>query len=413
MVSRFKFDEWSHLYAARTSSLKSSEIRDLLSVSTRPDIISFAGGLPSTQDFPMQKFIDAATEVINKEGAIALQYGPSEGHKGLIKQIQKIVKKEGINADPENILVTSGSQQALDILGKILIDPGDKIIVEAPSYVGALNAFVSYQADFVPIPLDDDGIQINSLSNKLRELKKQNKPPKFIYLVPDFHNPAGTTMSEEKRKKIISLAKEYKTLIIEDNPYSQLRFEGTTIPPIRSLDDSIVYLGTFSKIFSPGLRLGWVIAPSSIYEKLIFAKQAADLCTSSFAQRVVELFFEDGLWENYLKDLIDCYRKRRNVMLKALEEFFPEEAEWTKPEGGLFVWVKLPEYIDTTKMLAEAVREKKVAYVPGRAFFVNGKGANCMRLNFSYPQEDEIYEGIKRLSVVVKKQMELYRSFNI
>jgi 2-aminoadipate transaminase len=361
----------------------------------------------------MQKFIDAATEVINKEGAIALQYGPSEGHKGLIKQIQKIVKKEGINVDSENILVTSGSQQALDIIGKILIDPGDKIIVEAPSYVGALNAFVSYQADFVPIPLDNDGIRINSLANTLRELKKQNKPPKFIYLVPDFHNPAGITMSEEKRKKIISLAKEYKTLIIEDNPYSQLRFEGTTILPIRSLDNSVVYLGTFSKIFSPGLRLGWIIAPSSIYEKLIFAKQAADLCTSSFAQRVVEVFFKDGLWKNYLKDLIDCYREKRDVMLGALEEFFPKEAEWTKPEGGLFVWVKLPEYINTTQMLAEAVREKKVAYVPGKAFFADGKGTNCMRLNFSYPEKDEIYEGIKRLSVVVKKQMELYKSFNL
>ncbi|MDP3013636.1 MAG: PLP-dependent aminotransferase family protein [Candidatus Subteraquimicrobiales bacterium] len=405
------FDKWAKLYAERTKSMRSSEIRDLLNVTARPDIISFSGGLPETKSFPMEIIVEIVRHLMHKEGSVALQYGNSEGYTGLVSLIVNLMKEIGIDAEEEEIIITDGAQQGLELLGKVFINPGDTVIVEAPSYVGGLQAFSSYQANLVSVPLDKDGLRTDLLKDTLENLKKQKKIPKFLYTVPTFHNPAGVTLSLERRKELLSIVKEYDLLVVEDDPYSWLQFEGERLRSLKSLDESIVYLSTFSKIFAPGLRIGWVAAPRPIIEKLIFAKQAADLCSSSFTQRVIAEYFSNYPWKIYLNRLIDIYLERRNAMIKALEEFFPQEASWTNPGGGLFLWANLPDYVDTTEMLAEAINEAKVSYVPGRAFFADRSGQNYMRLNFSYPSADEIYEGIKRLAKVAKTKISLYQAF--
>lgn len=409
MVREFIFDKWQDLYAERAQNLKSSAVRDLFIVATRPDIISLAGGMPCTNYYDYDEIVDMVKQTMKKEGAAALQYGTSEGHLGLKEMIADFLKEEGIKTDTEDMIITDGAQQGLEFLGKIFIDPGDKIIVEGPSYVGALQAFGSYQADYVSVPLDDDGLDVKELEKRLKEMRQRKERPKFLYVVPNFHNPAGVTLSQERRKKILELSQEYGLLVIEDNPYGRVRFEGTDLPSLRASDENIVFLGTFSKMFSPGFRLGWIIAPTPIIEKINYAKQAANLCSSSFSQRCVEEYLAHHPWRTHLNNLIDIYRRRRDTMLKALEEFFPEGSSWTRPAGGLFVWATLPEYFDTTEMLAEAINEK-VAYVPGRAFYPDGRGQNCMRLNFSYPEEEKIYEGIKRLGKVIKRYSAIYRS---
>lgn len=415
MASQFKFDKWLHLYAERTAGMKSSEIRDLLSVTARPDIISLAGGLPCTQFFPVDKLVEATRQVMLKEGSAALQYGPSEGYEGLREYLVEMMREEEIYVEPEDILITDGAQQGLDLISKIFINAGDKILVEAPSYTGGLNAFASYQARIISLPLDDDGLRVDLLGKQLEEIKNTSDAawlPKFIYVIPNFHNPAGVTLSEKRRSKLLVVAKKYGLLVLEDNPYGRLRFEGRSLKSLRAMDDSVVYLSTFSKIFAPGVRLGWVIAPRPILEKLIFAKQPANLCSSSLTQRIVEKYLRTNRWQDHLSELVKIYCERRNAMLQALEEFFPKEAQWTRPQGGFFVWVTLPEYVDTTEMLAAAISEK-VAYVPGRAFFADGSGGNTMRLAFCYAEKEAIYEGVKRLGKVVKRKMELYRSFQI
>ena len=409
MSPELHFDKWIDLYASRTTSMKASEIRDLFVVASRPDIISLAGGMPETRSFPMEKVVDATRKAMESDGSAALQYGSSEGHIGLKEVIVGLMATDGIKVHPEDIIVTGGGQQALDLLGKVFINPNDKILVEAPSYVGAIQVFNSYQADMISIPLDEHGLQVDLLKKELEDLQAKGERAKFIYVVPDFHNPAGVTLSAERRKKLLALSEEYKLLILEDNPYSRLRFEGDHLKPMRSENPLVVYLSTFSKIFSPGVRLGWITAPRPILEKLNLAKQAADLCTSSFAQRVVCEYFKGDFWEKHVNHLANTYRNRRDAMLAAMEEFFPQEVTWSVPHGGLFLWAILPEYIDTTELLAEAISEK-VAYVPGRAFFPDRSGKNCMRLNFSYPNEKEIHTGIKRLAKVIKDQMALYQS---
>lgn len=408
-MPKYQFDKWTDLYANRTGGLKSSAIRDLLSVTQRSDIISLAGGTPYTRDFKLEKIVSATTACMLNQGNDALQYGGSEGHVGLKKHIVKMMSADGINVDTEDFIVTGGSQQALDLIGKIFIDPGDVILVEAPSYLGALDAFTCYEPKVVSIPLDEDGVRVDELEARLRELAAAGIKPKFMYLVPNFHNPAGVTLSAERRRRLIELSREFGLLLVEDNPYGRLRFEGEDIPSLRALDEHVIYLSTFSKIFSPGIRLGWIMAPHPILEKIIFAKQSADLCSSSFTQRVVEEFLNENELDPYLNQLVKTYRSRRDAMLAALDEFFPPEATWSRPRGGFFVWARLPEFIDTTEMLAEAIGQK-VAYVPGRAFFADGSGANFMRLAFCYPSEEDIHEGIKRLAGVVKDQISLYHS---
>ena len=408
-MTKYRFDKWTSLYANRASRLKSSAIRDLLSVTERSDIISLAGGLPYTREFKMETMVSATSACMLRQGNEALQYGASEGHIGLKKHIVSIMAGDGIEVDEEDFIITDGSQQALDLLAKVFIDPGDVVLVEAPSYLGALNAFEGYEPEVVGIPLDDEGLRVDKLEDRLKAMAAGGIKPKFMYLVPNFHNPAGVTLSAERRRRILELSREYDLLLVEDNPYGRLRFEGEDIPSLRALDDHVVYLSTFSKIFSPGLRLGWIVAPHPILEKIIFAKQSADLCSSSFTQRVVEEFLNANDLNNYLSQLVDRYRSRRDAMLGALKEYFPEETGWTEPQGGFFVWASLPKFIDTTEMLAEAINQK-VAYVPGRAFFADGRGANFMRLAFCYPTEAQIDEGIKRLAGVVKDQISLYHS---
>jgi 2-aminoadipate transaminase len=318
------------------------------------------------------------------------------------------MRAEGMEADEDEMLVTTGGQQVIDLVCKTLLDPGDVVVCEAPTYPGAVPTFSTYQATVVQVTMDRDGMRTDELESTLDELERSGHRPKFIYTVPNFHNPAGVTLSLERRHELVRIASERELLVLEDNPYGLLRFEGEPLPTLRSLDEEfIVYAGTFSKILSPGVRLGWACAPAPVLAKMNLGKQAADLCSSSISQYFVSAYFDSGPWENYVRSVNEIYRRRRDVMLDALAEHFPREAEWTHPEGGLFIWATLPDYIDTTDLLARAL-EEHVAFVPGRAAFVDGRGGSAMRLNFSGVGEADIYEGIRRIGEVVREQVELY-----
>lgn len=404
MCARITIDPFYGHYASRTSQMLSSEVRDLLAVTARPDIISFAGGLPYTEAIDPEVMLETVSGVIREECPAALQYGPTDGYVPLKHDLVEVMAEEGIHCLPEDIVITHGAQQALDLLAKILINPGDHIIMEGPTYVGALNSFMSYQPVIHTIPLDDGGIAVERLEEVLEGLASRGIRPKFLYTVPNFQNPTGITLEEDRRHAVLSLSREYDFIIIEDNPYGLLRYEGEPLPPLRSLDEErVVYLGTLSKIFSAGMRIGWVSAPRPVLEKVLLAKQSADLCTSSFTQRIAHRFFRERDWRGLISKLRAIYRERRDAMLSALDDYFPEEIRWTKPAGGLFVWVTLPEYINSSDMLASAL-EYKVAFVPGTGFFPPPGGTNYMRLNFSYPGLEEIWEGIKRLSKVIKRE---------
>lgn len=410
-MTELDFDRWKHIYAARTSQMRSSEIRSMLAVTQRTDIISFAGGLPDTRVFPNEQIVEATQRAMAELGHVALQYGPSEGHPGFKEILIDLMAQENIPVDHDDFIVTDGGQQALELLAKIFVGEGDTIIVEGPSYVGAIQAFSGFEPSYVLVPLDEYGMNMDILEAELERLKREKITPKFLYTVPNFHNPAGVTMSLERRRRLVKLSREHDFLIIEDNPYGWLRYSGESNATLRSMDENVIYVSTLSKIFSPGMRLGWVVAPRPILEKLIFAKQAADLCTSMFTQRVAEEYFKHAPWRDNLNNLIQIYRGRRDAMLAALEDNMPEGASWTRPDGGLFVWASLPEAIDTGEMLAEAIQKAKVAYISGRAFYPDGSGKNSMRLNFSFCEEGIITAGIERLGEVVKEQVALYESF--
>lgn len=413
MTRKFVLDPFEDKYAHRTAFMLSSEIRDLLAVTARPDIISLAGGLPYTQAMDPEMILGLVEDVLREDCAAALQYGPTDGFAPLKRSLAEVMREEGTPCLPEEIVITNGAQQGLEIISKIFLNPGDDIITEAPSYVGALNSFLSYQPRIHAVPVDEEGVVPERLEETLRALAGQGRRAKFIYTIPNFHNPAGVTMSAERRFHLLQLAEEHDCLVVEDNPYGLLRFEGDPAPTLRSLDEGrVIYLGTLSKIFSAGMRIGWIAAPHSILEKLLLAKQSADLCTSSFTQRVAHLYFAREDWRGQIGQLVEIYRERRNVMLEALEEFLSEIASWTRPRGGLFLWVTLPEYIRTSDMLASAI-EAKVAYVPGRGFYPFEGGENSMRLNFSYPEPDMVWEGIRRLSKVIKREVTLARSLGL
>jgi 2-aminoadipate transaminase len=401
-------ERYGALFAERTKVMKSSAMRDLMALTERADVISLAGGLPDTSTFPPDSYASLMSSVAVDSCARALQYGPTEGFMLVKRCIAQVMEAEGIAIDPEEVLVTTGGQQVIDLVCKTLLDPGDVVVTEAPTYPGAVPTFCAYQADVVQVMMDRDGMRISELERTLDQLDKSGRRPKFIYTVPNFHNPAGVTMSLERRRQLVRIAGDRELLILEDNPYGLLRYEGTPLPPLRSLDDEfVIYASTFSKILSPGVRLGWTVAPAPILEKMNFGKQASDLCSSSICQYFVGAYFDSGPWEQYVRSLIEIYRRRRDVMLDALAEHFPREAEWTHPEGGLFIWATLPDYIDTTDLLARAL-EEHVAFVPGRAAFVDGRGGSSMRLNFSGVPEDEIREGIRRIGEVVREQVALY-----
>jgi 2-aminoadipate transaminase len=401
-------ERYSALFAERTKVMKSSAMRDLMALTERDDVISLAGGLPDTSTFPADSYASLMSTVAANSCSRALQYGPTEG-LGLVKRcIAEVMSAEGMQADQDEMLVTTGGQQVIDLVCKTLLDPGDVVVCEAPTYPGAVPTFSTYQATVVQVTMDRDGMRTDELESTLDALERSGQRPKFIYTVPNFHNPAGVTLSLERRHELVRIATERELLVLEDNPYGLLRYEGAPLPTLRSLDeDFIVYAGTFSKILSPGVRLGWACAPAPVLAKMNLGKQAADLCSSSISQYFVSAYFDSGPWENYVHSVNEIYRRRRDVMLDALAEHFPREAEWTHPEGGLFIWATLPDYIDTTDLLARAL-EEHVAFVPGRAAFVDGRGGSAMRLNFSGVGEDEIHEGIRRIGEVVREQVELY-----
>jgi len=402
-------ERYAGLFAERTTVMRSSAMRDLMAITARPEVISLAGGLPDTSTFPPQSFAAQMTRIAQESAAEALQYGPTEGFEETKDCILEVMGAEGMLPDPDDIIVTTGGQQGIDLVTKTLIDPGDVIICEAPTYPGAVPVFCSYQADVVQVECDEDGMDIDVLERLLGELRAEGRRPKFIYSVPSFQNPSGVTMSFERRQRLVELARANEILVVEDNPYGLLRYGGEPMPPLYQLDggDFVIYLGTFSKILSPGIRLGWTVAPPPVLEKIVLGKQATDLCTSTLTQYFVREYFAERRWQRYIDDLCEIYRERRDVMVEALRNNFPAEATWTEPEGGLFIWATLPDYIDTSDLLAKALRAD-VAFVPGQAAYVDGRGRHSMRLNFSGVTADEIREGVRRIGEVIAEQVELY-----
>jgi 2-aminoadipate transaminase len=402
-------ERYAGLFASRTRGMKSSAMRDLMAITQRPDVISLAGGQPDTSTFPPESYAALMGRIAAESTARALQYGPTDGMAAVKDCIVEVMAREDMRVDPDDVLVTTGGQQVIDLMCKTFVDPGDVIVAEAPTYPGAVPSFAAYQADVVQVAMDADGMRIDELEDLLDRLEREGRRPKFVYTVPSFQNPAGVTMALERRRRLVAIAHERELLVLEDNPYSLLRYEGDPVPTLQSLDGGnfVVYLGTFSKILSAGIRLGWAVAPAPIIEKMNLGKQGVDLCSSSMTQLFVAEYFREGRWMEYVASLRELYRRRRDAMLDALAEHFPREAEWTYPQGGMFLWATLPDYIDTTDLLARALQEK-VAFVPGRAAYLDGRGGSSMRLNFSGVGEDDIREGIRRIGKVVREQVGLY-----
>jgi 2-aminoadipate transaminase len=393
--------------------MRTSAVRDLFAAASRPDVISLSGGMPDVSLLPVgavQKAVRAALDTPAAR-AEALQYGGTTGRTGTKEAVCEQLRDIGIRARTENVFLTTGAQEALDLIAKAFINPGDIIITEGPTYLGALQAFSAYEPDVHPIAFDAEGMRMDLLEEELKKIGKNNPRLKFCYVIPNFQNPGGVTMSAERRERLIELSHEYGFLIVEDDPYGRLRYDGGHQIPLKALDDRVVYLGTISKTFAPGFRVGWVVAKEYVLAKLNLVKQGTDLCSSTFDQIVVEHYFKDTAWQRVLQKFVKTYRTRRDAMLAALDEFFPAEATWTHPEGGFFVWVTLPEYVDTASMLPEAL-ESGVTYVPGDSFFPDGKtGKNSMRINFSFASPEDIREGIRRLAEVIEERLELYRVF--
>ncbi len=407
---------WDHRFAQRTQRMGSSAIRELLKLTEEPDIISFGGGMPAPDVFPADEMREACDRVLRNTSELALQYGSTEGYRPLREMIVRHTARYGIQVTPDNILITSGSQQALDLLGKILINPGDRILVESPTYLGALQAWSAYGAEYVTVPMDENGMVTDALEDALRS------GPKFIYVLPNFQNPTGVTLSLDRRHKLLELADRYGVPIVEDDPYGQLRYEGENLPSVVDLDSqarysgeacysgSVIYLSTFSKILAPGLRLAWVIAPTQVIRKLTQAKQGADLHTATFNQCVAYEVGHAGFLDRHIETIRQVYGHRRNIMLGAMDAYFPPGVEWTHPQGGLFLWGVLPETINAAEVLKVAI-EKRVAFVPGAPFYPAGGGHNTMRLNFSYSNPEKIQEGISRLGKVLYEKMGIQANY--
>jgi 2-aminoadipate transaminase len=404
-------DRFDFLYANRVKGMKSAATRDLMATLSRPGIISLAGGFPDTRAFGEEAFREISHHVA-AESAQALQYGPTGGLEGIKEVIVNVMEAEGVRAREEDVFITTGAQQGLDLVGKVFLDEGDAVLCEGPTYAGALNAFAAYRPRILHVPMDRAGMIPAAAREALKKARRQGIHVKFIYTVPNFHNPAGVTLAKERRHELLEIAGEFDLVILEDNPYGMLRFEGEELPSIASLEqeegglDRVVYLGTFSKIFAPGVRLGWVYAQPGILHKINIGKQGADLCSSNLSQMLIYSYFKHADWRSYVRHLTTLYRERRDAMLDALLEFMPKEVDWTRPEGGLFVWATLPSYLDTTAMLPQAVK-KNVAYVPGEGFYAGEAAKNCMRLNFSFVEPEKIRRGIEILAEVIRERMEL------
>jgi 2-aminoadipate transaminase len=399
--------DWGPHLASRTQGMQSSAIRELLKLTQQPDVISFAGGLPAPDFFPLREVEEACRYILQQDGATALQYSATEGYVPLKEYLSDSMHKYGVPATVGNVLLTNGSQQALDLIGKIFIDPGDYVITSRPTYLGAIQAWNAYQCRYHTVNLDDDGMVVDEIEHAYEKvLADSGKPPKFIYVLPNFHNPGGTTLSQPRREQLADVATELELPVVEDDPYGQLRYEGEDLPPICTyMPERTIYLGTFSKTLAPGLRVGWIVCPEVLMQRFIQAKQGADLHTGTFVQYVANDICQRGFLKQHVKRLREAYRERRDTMLEALVEFWPTTCSWTHPEGGLFLWAKVPGAIDTMDFLQQAL-EEKVAYVPGFHFFPNQDGGlDAMRLNFSYCQPETIVEGIRRLGLALKKAL--------
>ena len=393
-------------YAHRAAHMKPSEIRSLFAVASRPEIVSLAGGMPNLSAISMDVMAGIVEKFIRDHGHEALQYGSGQGHPKLREQICDVMALEGIRANPDDILVTTGSQQALDLISRIFIDPGDVVLVEAPSYVGALGTFAQYEASVVHVELDENGMVPEALRQAIKTLRYQGRRIKFLYLIPNYQNPAGVLLSPERRTEILEICREEKIFIVEDNPYGLLGFDRPSPNAMRAQDsENVIYLGSFSKTIVPGFRIGWALVPQALREKLVIASESSILCPSNFAQMAISSYLADQPWRDQIASFCKLYKDRRDAMLESLDQYFPKAATWTKPAGGFYVWVTLPPEIDTKAMMPRAI-VAKVAYVPGTAFYADGFGSWSMRLSYCHPTPERIREGIKALGGVVNEEME-------
>lgn len=397
--------DFGPLYSSRSHALKASEIRELLKLTEKPNIISFAGGLPNPGSFPVKEVEEATHRVLRDHAKSALQYSTTEGVTILREAVAEHLRKDGMRVHPDDVLITNGSQQGLDLLGRVFLDKGDTVIVSNPTYLGALQAFNYFGAQYATAESDGDGIIPDSVEQTILRLKREGVKPKFLYVVSTFANPTGTTISAQRRRRLLELAHEHDLLIVEDDPYGKLRFEGDPIPPMHAMDKDggrVVYLGTFSKILVPGFRLAWSVAPADATRKMVITKQSVDLCTNAFTQYIAADLLAGGLIDRHLPEIIALYRRKRDVMLRAMDKHFPKEGvSWTQSHGGLFTWATMPQHVNATEMLKAAI-EREVAYVPGKSFFPDPKvGFNTMRMNFSHPADDKIDVGVERLGEVM------------
>ena len=409
-VAGTRLDPWFNSYAQRAHGMRSSEIRALFAVASRPEVVSLAGGMPNISGLPTDFLADMTARLLRDRGPEALQYGNGQGEIEMREQIVEVMRYDHVHAHPDDVVVTTGSQQALDLVTEVFIDPGDVIVAEAPSYVGALGVFRAYEADIVHVPMDEHGLVPEELERILQRLASEGRRVKMLYTVPNFHNPAGVLLAEERRPRVVEICKRYGVLILEDNPYGLLGFDGDPLPALKSYDpDGVIYLGSFSKTFAPGYRVGWAAAPHAVREKLVLASEAAILSPSRFSQLSITSYLQEYDWYSQVKDFREQYRERRDAMMTALTEYLPE-TRWTVPQGGFYTWVTLPDGLDAKAMLPRAVTNL-VAYVSGTAFYADGQGADHMRLSFCYPTPERIREGVRRLAGVVRAEAELTEMF--
>lgn len=405
-----RLDPWLSSYAQRTHGMRASEIRALFAVANRPEVVSLAGGMPNLASLPLEEIARGTERLLAERGAVALQYGSGQGEEGLREQILDVMALEGISAHPDDVVVTTGSQHALDLVTRVFIDPGDVVVAEAPSYVGALGVFRAYQADVVHVPMDDDGLIPEALEETLAELRRAGRRVKMLYTVPNFHNPAGVSLSAARRPEILQIARRYDVLVLEDNPYGLLGFDSEPEPALQTLDpEGVIYLGSFSKTFAPGYRVGWALAPHAVRERLVLASESAILCPSMMSQLSIANYLATSDWRGQIKAYQQIYRERRDATLAALAEYLPG-ARWTVPTGGFYTWVTLPEGLDAQAMLPRAVTAR-VAYVPGTAFYADGQGGAHLRLSYCYPTPERITEGVRRLAGVISSEAELVDMF--